>query len=195
MGRKQANDLMRSAWATRRSSFEAGPEERLGLMERAREELRAAVVLCRDGGPPVELAQALHLLANVEHDMHEDDQARSLWEESVTILRRTGDALQLAHKIRHLGDLHRHGGRLADAEACYDEALSLYRAHDTPGSLDFANAVRRGALLKELQGDKDAALALWRETRELYRAVATASGVDVASGEDECAERIARLEA
>ncbi len=187
MANREANELMQSAWATRRSSFKADPEKKRTLMAKAKDDLQAAVGLCRDKGTPTELAQALHLLANVEHDSRNDHQAQSLWEEAVAILRETDDVLQLAHKVRHLGDLHRHCGRLDEARECYDEAVALYRAHDKPGSLDFANAIRRLAILRELLGDKDSALALWKETRELYLAA------DIASGVDESEQNIARL--
>ena len=189
MGNEEAHELMRSAWAARRASFDATPAEQLALMTQAKQDLAAAVAMCRDRGSPVAHAQALHLLANVEHDMGKDDRAQSLWEEAVAILREADDVLQLAHKVRHLGDLHRHCGRLREAETCYDEALALYRAHDKPGSLDFANAVRRLAILREQLGDKDTALALWQETRKLYLAVEMAPGVD------ESEQHIARLEA
>ena len=105
----------------------------------------------------------------------------------VSILRETDAVLQLAHKVRHLGDLHRHCDRLDDAESCYSEALALYREHDGSGSLDYANAVRRMAILKERRGDSVQALALWREARDLYAAV------DVASGIEEAERHIARL--
>jgi tetratricopeptide (TPR) repeat protein len=192
MANQEARKLMRLAWDTRRSSFEAEPEQRRVLIMKAKEDLAAAVALCRDDSTPVELAQALHLLANVEHDTHRDERAQSLWEEAVAILRQTDDVLQLAHKVRHLGDLHRHCDRLSEAEKCYDEALALYRAHDRPGSLDLANAVRRVAILKELLGDKDRALTLWNETRELYLAVQKASGVDLTAGVKESEQHIGR---
>ena len=122
----------------------------------------------------------MHLLANVELDMGHAGRAQSQWEEAIRILRGTDDSLQLAHKVRHLWDLHRHCGRLDDAEACYSEALTLYREHDAPGSLDFANAVSRMADLEERRGNSAQALALWRETRNRYAAVDLAPGVEQA---------------
>ena len=79
--------------------------------------------------------------------------------------------------MRHLGDLQRHAGQLDAAEAAYVEALALYRKHAQPGSLDFANAMRRMALLREQQDRRPEALAAWRETRELYDAVGLEDGV------------------
>ena len=79
-------------------------------------------------------------------------------------------------QVRYLGDLHRHSGRLGDA-------------HDGEGSLDFANAVRRMAKLKELQDDPAQALALWHETRDSYAAVGMTPGVEEA---DDSIERLTR---
>jgi tetratricopeptide (TPR) repeat protein len=180
MSTEEALELMRSAWAKRRASFDVTPAEKRALLTQAQHALRTAVAMCRDQGSPVSHAEAVHLLANVEIDLGDEERARSLWEEAVRILRTTDDALQLAHKVRHLGDLHRHCGRFGDAEACYGEALTLYRANDGEGSLDYANAVRRVAKLKELQGDRAQALALWRETRACYAGVGMAPGVEEA---------------
>ena len=47
---------------------------------------------------------------------------------------------------------------------------------DTP-ALELANALRPCALLRERLGDGEAALALWREARELYLAAGIAEGV------------------
>ncbi len=186
MTNEEAHELMQSAWAKRRASFDAAPAEKQALLTQAHHALSTASAMCRDQDP-VSHAQAVHLLANVEVDLGHEERARSLWEEAVSILRATDDALQLAHKVRHLGDLHRHCGRLGDAEACYFEALMLYRAHDCEESLDFANAVRRMAKLKELQGDPAQALALWHETRDSYAAVGMTPGVEEA---DNCIERL-----
>ncbi len=164
----------------RRASFDVSPAKRRAALTKAREELTTAVSLCRDYGSQVSYAQAVHLLANVELDLGRECEALLLWKEAVSVLRRSDDVLQLAHKVRHLGDLHRQCGRLDEAESCYSEVLALYREHDSPGSLDFANAVRRMADLKERGGDSSEALALWRETRELYAAVGVVPGVEEA---------------
>ena len=71
--------------------------------------------------------------------------------------------------------------------AAYTEALALYREHDGPGSLDFANAASRMAALRESLGAREEALGLWRETRDLY------ASVDLAAGVREAERHIARL--
>jgi len=178
MSEDKARGLMRSAWTKRRESFDASTGERQSALAEARAELTAAVGLLREDGSRVSYAQAVHLLANVELDLGREDRAMALWNEAIDVLRGTDDILQLAHKVRHLGDLHFRTGRLDEAEAQYEEALAIYREHDGPGSLDFANAVARVAALQEKLGDKGRALSLWRETRDLYAAVDLPAGVE-----------------
>ena len=192
MANSEARALMVAAWATRRSSLDKPADEQLNLMTKARDKLVQAVELCRKGTDPVELAQALHLLANLEHDMRRDDAALTSWLEAVALLRRADDPLQLAHKVRHVGDLHRHCGRFEEADICYEEAAALYRKHDKPGSLDFPNAIRPMAMVKERLGDRKQALALWQEARGLYAAVDIA-GLDSQPAVDECDRHVARL--
>ena len=105
-------------------------------------------------------------------------QAWRLYEEAVTLSREEGDILLLAHTVRHLGDLHRSADRLAEADRCYVEALSLYRTAASPSALDFANALRPAALLKERQGDSAGARQLWSEAQVLYQAANVQPGVD-----------------
>lgn len=93
----------------------------------------------------------------------------------------------LAHKVRHLGDLHRHLGRLDSAENSNVEALALYRGLDDPRKLDFANALIRHASLEEVNQHPREALELWRAAGDLYDAIELAAGVD------ECTIQIDRL--
>lgn len=188
MASEAADELMQSAWATRRAALDAPGPERRRLFTEAKNALTRALALCREDGSPLPLAQALHLLANLEVDLGQRDAALGLWEEAVGVLRGTDDSLQLAHKVRHLGDLHRSCGRLDEAHGCYTEALGLYRQHAGPKSLDFANAVCRMAELTEQRGSAKEALELWRETRELYAAV------DITAGVEQAKQQIERLE-
>lgn len=174
---QQALELMRNAWAMRRASFDAEPDDKLVILTQARELLEEAASRCRSQRRQIEYAQALHLLANIEVDLDCQDRALSLWTKAVNILRETDDYLQLAHKVRHLGDLHNKCGRVQEAESCYAEAIELYRQHASPGSLDFANAMNRMADLKERLGETTISLELWRETRNLFAAVDLAEGV------------------
>jgi len=182
-----AVEMMKSAWTTRRRSFSASGREQEVLINEAHQKLDDAVAICRNAEALPQLAQAIHMLANVEHDMSHDQVAQELWEEAVSICRAVGDNAQLAHKVRHLGDLHRHLGRLDQAETCYEEALALYRRHEDPPTLDFANAVARMASLKEGTLSTEEAVRLWQQACELYEAAGMPAGVE------DCSKHIARL--
>jgi len=182
-----AREMMRSAWNTRRKSLAASGNEQQTLIGDARRSLVSAVEICRNNGRQHDLAQALHLLANVETDMGHLNVARNLWEEAVSICRDVGDTLQRAQKVRHLGDLHWRQKRLAEAETCYVEALRLYSDHEDPPKLDFANALTRYAKLKEVRQLPQDALQLWTDARDLFGAIELEAGVE------ECSRHIARL--
>ena len=123
------------------------------------------------------------------HPARHSAAATARYEEAVAVARQSGDPLLVAHAIRHLGDTHRRARRLAEAEACYDEALALYAAEDEPPALDYANALRPMAILKEALGETGEARQLWQQAKSLYAAVPVAAGVA------ECDENLARLPA
>ena len=143
--------------------------------------------LCREAEADRELATALRRLGHAEQDAGRIEAATARYEEAVAVARRTGDPLLQAHAIRHLGDAHRAARRLAAAETCYDEALALYAAEDEPPPLDYANAIRPMAILREKLGEADEARHLWQQAKALYAAVPIAAGVA------ECEENLTRL--
>lgn len=98
------------------------------------------------------MASALTRLGQIEKD----------YEEAATIYRAEGDALRLAHTVRHVGDVLREQRRLDLAESRYLEALQIYSA----------------------TGNTEPARLLWAEARDLYAAV------DVEAGVTECNRRL-----
>ena len=185
-----AIELMDKAWTTRRETMTSPPaskEQLQQIMNEVYEMLVDAVAICRDVGAQRELVHALRKLGHVEQEMGREDATRALYEEAVTVSRSQGDPLLLAHSVRHAGDIHRRIGRTEAAEECYDEALVLYRNHDQPPKLDFANAIRPMAILKEDAGKVEEAKELWQEARDLY------AEVDVQEGVDECSHHLAQL--
>ncbi len=166
-----AESRIEAAWQARREGRHADAER----------QLLQVITTSRRTGLRIELIRALKALAHVVRDLGQDERALPLYEEAVALCRAEGDALLLAHTVRHLGDLHRAGGRVADAEHCYHEALSLYRASPAPPPLDFANALRPLALLKASEGDAEAARQLSSEAHALY----LEAGVDVDLASDE----------
>ncbi len=148
--------------------------------------LAEAIELGRAAGG-LALANALIALGQLERDRHRLDLAQQHYSEAVALLRLEGDAIRVAHTVRHLGDIHREDGCLDLAEPCYREALALYRADPRTVSLDLANTLRGYALLKEKTGDREEARRLWTEAGSLYAAV------DVQAGVAESAEHVAKL--
>lgn len=166
--------LIATAWEARR-------EERHAEAERV---LQRAIAEAREAGLRADLVHALKALAHVLRDGDRTEQALPLYEEAVALCDRADESLLLAHTVRHLGDLHREAGRTADAEHCYHEALSRYRAVADPPPLDFANTLRPIAILKEAEGDVEAAQQLWTEARRLYQLAGVLEGVE------ECERRL-----
>jgi tetratricopeptide (TPR) repeat protein len=167
-----------AAWQARRE----------GRLDEAERGLRAAIDAARDVAAAPQLIDALGKLAHVMRDLGRPEAALRLFEEAVRVSREAGDRLQLAHAVRHLGDLHRDAGSLDQADRCYDEALAIYRYSSDRDALDFANALRPAALVKERQGDRGLARTLFAEARDRYRE----AGIDAAV--HECSRCLARLE-
>ena len=101
--------------------------------------------------------------------------------------RNANEPLRLAHAVRHLGDAYHYAGRGSLAETCYVEALSIYHSHEDRRPLDFANAIRSFAVLKDELGAVEEAEHLWLEAHDIYRCL------DVPAGVAECAARLALL--
>src|SRR5580765_2754074 len=119
------------------------------------------------------LARAQELKRRGESARRSDGpMARLCYEEAVVLFREAGEALVLAHTIRHLGDVYLEQGRPDLAEPCYHEALGLYRSHEDDSSLDLANALRSLAILRWEQ-----TRALWEEVLELYTSLSLEAGI------------------
>jgi tetratricopeptide (TPR) repeat protein len=155
--------------------------------EDARRDLLKAAMLLREKDVPVELAQVLRDLGEVERRQRDDGAARGHYEEAIAILREQNESLALAHALRHLGDIHLETEHPALAEPFFHEALAIYRGHGQAKPLDLANAIRSLALLRHDAGDNESAKHLWQEARDLYETAHVAPGVA------ECSARLALL--
>lgn len=130
---------------------------------------RATLRRVRREASRAELVKALKSVAEAERWIPGmQASARALYEEAVALCRELDDPLLLAHTVRHLGDVHHDRERAALAQQCYDEALAIYEQHGHGHPLDFANAVRRVAVLKEEAGDHAQAERRWQEAHDLY---------------------------
>jgi len=104
----------------------------------------------------------------------------------VALLRNSTDKLKFAHTIRHLGDVYVQLRDWSRAEPCFREALDIYRNQPESRRLDFANAIRGYAVLKDMSGKQDESRELWAEAGLLYEAEGIQAGVE------ECRRRTAQ---
>jgi tetratricopeptide (TPR) repeat protein len=125
--------------------------------------------------------------AKAEREAGRNEAAIALYGQAAEIARRDGDTLALAHRLRHIGDIHLEAGRIDRAAPCYDEALALYRSREDAKPLDLANLLRPMALLCEARKEPEAARRHWAEARALYEQVGVAAGVA------ECTRHLAAL--
>lgn len=146
----------------------------------------SAVEKARQTGDRDGLGAALAALARLRRDERDLPAAIRLYEEASVIAREQGDGPSLAHRLRHIGDIAMDQGDFARADDCYEQAGEFLGGQET-GQLDKANFLRSKALLKEKQGDREAARQLWSQARLLY----TATGID--AGVKESDRRLANL--
>ena len=137
-----------------------------------------AVDTARNGGDKRNLADALRALGNIQRrpPWLRDDVDRT-YAEAAEIYRELGRPLDEAWVTRHIGINHEYAERLIEAETAYEKALDLYRTHSKIDDLDYANAVRYVAVIKDRLGKRDEADQLWTETVERYEKVGIVEGI------------------
>jgi len=94
------------------------------------------------------------------------------------------DSTIRAHCLRHIGDIEREAGRIAEAQVALREAEALYRSV-VSDPLSLANTIRLRALT-------EGGAALWREARILYERASALTGKDLRSALNECDAHLAR---
>ena len=136
------------------------------------EAARQSVASARAADDKVQLAQALKHLASIERrPPFMAEVAIGTYTEAAALYRQLAMPLDQAWCIRHIGIVREYQERLEDAESSYDKALALYREHAVGNSLDYANAVRYPAVIKNRLGKREESRRLWEETHDRYRQV------------------------
>jgi tetratricopeptide (TPR) repeat protein len=125
-----------------------------------------------------ERAGELRALGEPARHMRDLPAAQKYYEEASSLLRDSADRMKFAHTVRHLGDVYVEMRNWAGAESCYIEALEIYRSRPADRVLDFANALRAYAVLKDKTGTKDESSTLWAEAGRLYKAEGIQAGVE-----------------
>jgi hypothetical protein len=117
-------------------------------------------------------ADALKALGNIlRRPPFLRDAANEVYGRAANLYKDIDLPLEEAWVKRHIGINHEYAGRLEEAEKYYDEALALYREHSKEDDLNYANAVRYPAVIKERLGKKDEAARLWEEACDRYSRV------------------------
>jgi tetratricopeptide (TPR) repeat protein len=122
--------------------------------------------------------RARALQAKAARDAGRHAEAIAAYREAAESARRDGDLLALAHRLRHIGDIHLEDDRIDLAAPLYDESLALYRSRDDVPALDLANLLRPLALLSAARNQPEAARRYWTEALALYRQAGVGAGVD-----------------
>jgi tetratricopeptide (TPR) repeat protein len=130
---------------------------------------KAIVSATRLGGSKLALANALKELGNLERRPPSmRDASNATYTEAAELYLELEMPLEAAWVKRHIGINHEYGDRLQQAEQYYDEALALYRAHSKVDDLNYANAVRYPAVIKQRLGKQNESAALWEEAHDRY---------------------------
>jgi tetratricopeptide (TPR) repeat protein len=158
------SDLLNQAHRARRESLEGDAD---ALLARA-------VALARETDDRNGLGRVLAALGQRARDRRETEAAIAHYEAAAAIARTEDDMFAVAHRLRHVGDLHLERDRHDLAEQFYAEALALYRSRPGAQPLDVANTLRPMAILRERHGN---AAPLWREARDLYAQAGVEAGV------------------
>jgi len=126
----------------------------------------------------IEQADELRGLGESARQRRDLATAQKYHEKAAALLRNSTDKMKFAHTVRHLGDVHVELRNWPSAEPCFVEALNIYRSQPSSHVLDFANAIRAYAVLKDRSGRPDESRELWAEAGRMYRALGILAGVE-----------------
>ncbi|MEM7698716.1 MAG: tetratricopeptide repeat protein, partial [Verrucomicrobiota bacterium] len=166
--KEKARELIEEAWRRRRESSEVALDKSERPYAELRNLLSEAAAIGREINDQSVLSVALRRLGHTYLDFDQHEEARALMAQALLAANQSEDSCAIAHTIRHLGDVEFAAEQLDAAEKHYAEALALFRAQVNPPALDFANALRAMAILKEKTESRDEANQLWAEARPLY---------------------------
>jgi len=152
--------------------------------------LREAVEAARKSGDKLALADALTALANVERRPPLTRAAAlRTYSEAAQLFHELDRPLDEAWVLRHIGIVYEYLERLELAEEYYDRALAMYRQH-SEDDLNYANAVRYPAVIKERLGKRDESAALWQEAHDRYRQCGIEAGIKESATHIEALKKI-----
>jgi tetratricopeptide (TPR) repeat protein len=107
------------------------------------------------------------------------------YQAAADIARAQGELPELAHRVRHVGDLALELGQTGLAARAIEEAIALYQQVPNADPLDLANCTRAEALLRQAEGRPSESRQAWQRAHALYAQAGVTAGVA------ECAEHLA----
>ncbi len=160
--------------------------QRLGLYEEAEQHLRASLALRArlHGHEHLDVATALHNLAEVRKDRTQSEDAEVLFRDALAIRQRLlgpGHA-DIAATLYSLGETLQTLGRFAEAEPLHRQALELFRRLRGDEHPDVAHCLTGLGLLMTNIEDYPAAEAFFRDALAMDRRLLGAEHPDVATG-------------
>lgn len=149
-------------------------EQERGNYERATAILEEALAALRELNDRQILAWALSFRGRVAHDLGELDLAQGILEESLSLAREVGNKVIIAWVLSHLADVLHSRGEVASALPLLEEGIALWRAINRWG---LPPALYCRGYMAYTAGEFDRALALYRESLELWWKLGTRRGV------------------
>lgn len=167
---KIVEKLLFSAWQARAD----------GKYDLARKFLGEALELCNEN-EFYYLGRIFHIYMQFESDQDNFQKALEHSNQSVAYYQESGNINKTAHSTRHKADLQFQIGLESEAELNYRKAIELYRSTKETSKLDLANALRGFGVLLASKNEKDEALQVWNEVKNLYNDLKLQRGVNEAN--------------
>ena len=137
-----------------------------GYLSEGRRHIASA--LAREGEVSAEVrATALSCAGGLAYHQSDFAAARALYEESLTLRRRIGDKLGIAHSLNNMGNVTSDQGDYAAARIFYAESLTLYRELGNRHAV--ADVLMNQGNMADAEGNDQVARTLYEECLGLYR--------------------------
>ena len=143
--------------------------------EAARALLEERLMIFRELGDMVGVAQSLNNLGTIANDQGDNGAARALHEESLTICRELGNKSGIAFSLNNLGLVANDQGDNGAAKVLYEESLMIFR--ELGNRRGIAYSLNSLGTIANDQGDYEAARALLEESLTIQRELGNKSGI------------------
>ena len=120
------------------------------------------------------IAMTLSNLGMIEEQRGNYDEAKRLYNGSLTIKRKLGDQLGIANTLANLGMIEQNRGNYDEAKRLYNESLEMEKR--LGDQLGIAGTLHQLGIIEQQRGDCDEALKLYNQSLEIDRKLGNQSG-------------------